>query len=90
MKVGCPSLGLVCGGVQLWLQWPDSRDASEASLVSAEHQTSNYITPLAPCKIRGQVFQHVAVVVDRLKKLRHFIPTATLEAEELADVGRTG
>jgi hypothetical protein len=45
----------------------------------------DYITPLPPCGRRGQEFHHVAVVVDRLTKMRHFIPTTTLEAEELAD-----
>jgi hypothetical protein len=45
----------------------------------------DYITPLPPCTRRGQTYRHVAVVVDRLTKMRHFIPTATLEAEELAE-----
>jgi hypothetical protein len=45
----------------------------------------DYITPLPPCRRRGQTFNHVAVVVDRLTKMRHFIATETLEAEELAD-----
>lgn len=45
----------------------------------------DYITPLPPCERRGQKHQHVAVVVDRLTKMRHFIPTVGLSAEELAD-----
>jgi transposase InsO family protein len=45
----------------------------------------DYITPLPDCERRGQTFRHIAVVVDRLTKLRHFIPTETLSAEELAD-----
>lgn len=45
----------------------------------------DYITPLPPCERRGQIFQHVVVVVDRLTKMRHFIPTVGLSAEELAD-----
>jgi hypothetical protein len=45
----------------------------------------DYITPLPPCTRRDQTFRHVAVVVDRLTKMRHFIPTVSLEAEELAE-----
>jgi len=45
----------------------------------------DYITPLPPYTRRGRVYNHVAVVVDRLTKMRHFIATETLEAEELAD-----
>jgi hypothetical protein len=45
----------------------------------------DYITPLPSSKRHGQEFNHIAVVVDRLTKMRHFIPTVTLEAEELAD-----
>jgi len=45
----------------------------------------DYITPLPPCTRRGRVYNHVAVVVDRLTKMRHFIATETLEADELAD-----
>jgi len=45
----------------------------------------DYITPLPVCEYRGRKYQHIAVVVDRLTKGRHFIATETLEAEELAD-----
>lgn len=45
----------------------------------------DYITPLPPCTRRGSTYKHIAVVVDRLTKMRHFIATETLEAEELAD-----
>jgi hypothetical protein len=45
----------------------------------------DYITPLPPCERRGQTFNHVVVVVDRLTKMRHFIPTVGLDAAELAD-----
>jgi transposase InsO family protein len=45
----------------------------------------DYITPLPACERRGQVFKHIAVVVDRLTKMRHFIPTVGLKTEELVD-----
>ena len=45
----------------------------------------DYVTPLPKCLHLGQEFKHVAVVVDRLTKMRHFIPTVTMEPEELAD-----
>lgn len=45
----------------------------------------DYITPLPPSNLRGRSYRHVAVVVDRLTKMRHFIATETLEAEELMD-----
>jgi transposase InsO family protein len=45
----------------------------------------DYVTPLPACERRGQVFRHVVVVVDRLTKMRHFIATVGLTAEELAD-----
>ncbi len=43
----------------------------------------DYITPLPLCVRNGRTYHHVAVVVDRLTKMRHFIPTETLSAEEL-------
>jgi len=45
----------------------------------------DYITPLPPCRRKDRVFQHVVVVVDRLTKMRHFIATEGLGAEELAE-----
>lgn len=45
----------------------------------------DYITPLPPsCFLNGK-FRHIAVVVDRLTKMRHYIATESLGAEELAD-----
>ncbi len=44
----------------------------------------NYIILLLPCKRRGQTFYNVIVVVNRLIKIQHFIPTMSIEAEELA------
>jgi hypothetical protein len=45
----------------------------------------DYVSPLPPCPRFGREFKHVLVVVDRLTKMRHFIATETLDAEELAD-----
>lgn len=45
----------------------------------------DYITPLPPCHRRGRTYRHVAVVVDRLTKMRHFMATETLESSELID-----
>jgi len=45
----------------------------------------DYITPLPPCSRYSQTFKHVAVVVDRLTKMRHFIATEGLSTEEFAD-----
>lgn len=45
----------------------------------------DYITPLPDCERDGAVYKHIAVVVCRLTKMRHFIATKTLSAEELAD-----
>ncbi|KAI1000729.1 hypothetical protein K3495_g7468 [Podosphaera aphanis] len=45
----------------------------------------DYITPLPECEVRHRKFRHIAVVVDRLAKIRHFLPTEILSAEELAE-----
>lgn len=45
----------------------------------------DFVTPLPPCTVRGRTFKHIAVVVDRLTKMRHFIPTESLSAEELCE-----
>ena len=37
------------------------------------------------CKREGKTFRHILVVVDRLTKMRHFIPVATLDTEELVE-----
>jgi transposase InsO family protein len=50
----------------------------------------DYITGLPACEVGGQVYRHILVVVDRLTKMRHFIPCVTLEAEELAERFITG
>ena len=45
----------------------------------------DYITPLPPCKRSGRTYNHVAVVVDRLTKMRHFLATEGLSVDELVD-----
>jgi hypothetical protein len=45
----------------------------------------DYITPLPTCERDGWKYKHILVVVCRLTKIRHFIPTTGLSAEELAD-----
>lgn len=42
----------------------------------------DYITGLPECE---GGYKHILVVVDRLTKMRHFIPCVTLEADELAE-----
>ncbi len=44
----------------------------------------DYIVNLPECEHEGQIYRHILVVVDRLTKMRHFIPCVTLEADELA------
>ena len=45
----------------------------------------DYVTPMPTCERDGRKFKHVAVVVCRLTKMRHFIPMQGLTAEELAN-----
>ena len=45
----------------------------------------DYITPLPDCIRDGSVYKHILVVVCRLTKMRHFIATKTLNADELAN-----
>ncbi|MDB5911071.1 MAG: hypothetical protein JWP34_5188, partial [Massilia sp.] len=45
----------------------------------------DYITPLPDCERRGIKYKHVLVIVCRLTKMRHFVPTAGLAAQELAE-----
>jgi len=45
----------------------------------------DYVGPLPPCEVRGNRYEHVLVVVDRLTKMRHFIPVVDVSAEHLAD-----
>ena len=45
----------------------------------------NYIIFLPFCKRQGREFKYIAVVVDRLTKIRHFLLIEILELGELAD-----
>lgn len=47
----------------------------------------DYVTPLPKSRRggKGPAYQHVAVVVDRLTKMRHFIPCEGLTTEELVE-----
>jgi RNase H-like domain found in reverse transcriptase/Reverse transcriptase (RNA-dependent DNA polymerase)/Integrase zinc binding domain len=45
----------------------------------------DYITPLPDCERDNRKYKHIAVVVCRLTKMRHFMPTQGLSAEELAN-----
>ena len=44
----------------------------------------DYVTPLPECTRYGQTFRHVAVVVCRFTKMRHFLPVSSLSADDLA------
>jgi hypothetical protein len=45
----------------------------------------DYVTTLPPCSRNGRTYEHVLVIVDRLTKMRHFIPVTGLTTEELTD-----
>jgi hypothetical protein len=45
----------------------------------------NYITPLPICERNDLKYHHVAIVVCRFTKIRHFILTINLTAVKLAD-----
>jgi hypothetical protein len=44
----------------------------------------DYVTPLPDCPRGTDTYNHVLVVVDRLTKMRHYIPMTSLTAEEMA------
>src|SRR4029077_14898082 len=46
----------------------------------------DYIVELPECVRNGKTYRHILVVVDRLTKMRHFIPVTGLTTEELVDV----
>jgi hypothetical protein len=45
----------------------------------------DYVGLLPPCEVRENRYEHVLVVVDRLTKVRHFMPVVDASAEHLAD-----
>jgi hypothetical protein len=45
----------------------------------------NYITLLPICEQNGLKYHHIAVVICRFTKIKHFIPTTGLTIAELAD-----
>ena len=46
----------------------------------------DHVIDLPTCTRNGKAFRHIFVVVDRLTKMRHFIPVATLDTDELVEV----
>src|SRR4029077_11395198 len=46
----------------------------------------DYIVELPECVRNGKTYRHILVVVDRLTKMRHFIPVTGVTTEELVDV----
>lgn len=45
----------------------------------------DHIVDLPPCKRGGVIYKNILVVVDRLTKMRHFIPTISLDTAELVE-----
>lgn len=45
----------------------------------------DYVGPLPPCARYNNKYEHVLVVVDRLTKMRHYVPVIDTKAETLAD-----
>ena len=45
----------------------------------------DHVVDLPPCKRDGKTFHNILVVVDRLTKMRHFIPTTSLDTAELVE-----
>jgi hypothetical protein len=43
----------------------------------------DYVTTLPPCTRNGKTYEHILVVVDRLTKMRHFIPVSGFTTDEL-------
>ncbi|KAK9416117.1 putative Reverse transcriptase [Seiridium unicorne] len=50
----------------------------------------DYVGPLPDCERNGVTYKHALVVVDRLTKMRHFIPVPDGSAVTLADAFVTG
>ena len=45
----------------------------------------DYVVDLPKCLRNGKTYRHIFVVVDRLTKMRHFIPVTSLDTEELVE-----
>ena len=45
----------------------------------------DYVGPLPPSTFMGVTYRYVLVFIDRLSKMRHFVPTTSMEAEEAAN-----
>ncbi len=45
----------------------------------------DYVGPLPPSTFMGVTYRYILVFVDRLTKMRHLVPTATMEVEEAAN-----
>src|SRR6266568_6767450 len=43
----------------------------------------NYIIDLPKCFHNGKIYRHIFVIIDRLMKMRHFIPVIGLDTKEL-------
>jgi len=49
------------------------------------HISIDYVIDLPACERDGRTFKHLLTIVDRLTKMRHFIPVTGLSVEELVD-----
>ena len=45
----------------------------------------NYVGPLLPSTFMGITYRYILVFVDRLTKMRHLVPTATMEVKEVTN-----
>jgi hypothetical protein len=45
----------------------------------------DYVGPLPDCDVDGRIANHILVIVDRLTKMRHFVPVPDTKATTLAD-----
>ena len=46
----------------------------------------NYIVDLPKCLYNGKIYRYIFIVIDRLIKIRHFIPITSLTTKELVKV----
>ena len=45
----------------------------------------DYVGPLPPSTFMGITYRYILVFIDRLSKMRHFVPTTSMEVEEAAN-----